>query len=117
MDRNAVISLVEGIAPTRYAATWDNVGLQVGSTAGEARGILVSVNPSMAAASCAIARQYNLIITHHPLLFKPARALATDREPGRTAAKLLAGDITLYAAHTNLDATACNRRIADLLGW
>ncbi len=117
MDRNAVIALVEEIAPPRYAAAWDNVGLQVGDTAGELRGVLVSVNPSLAAATQAIAKRFNLVITHHPLLFKAAKALPTDHEPGRTAAKLMGHDITLYAAHTNLDATACNRRIADLLGW
>lgn len=117
MDRNAVIALVEEIAPPRYAAAWDNVGLQVGDPGGEARGVLVSVNPSLAAATYAIAKRHNLVITHHPLLFKPARALPTNREPGRTTAKLMGNDITLYAAHTNLDATACNQRIADLLGW
>lgn len=117
MDRNEVVALVEELAPPRYAASWDNVGLQVGHPGGEVRGVLVSVNPSLAAATQAIARRCNLLITHHPILFKPAKALLTDREPGCTIARLLGHDITLYAAHTNLDATACNRRIADLLGW
>lgn len=117
MDRNAVVALVEELAPPRYAASWDNVGLQVGDPGGEVRGVLVSVNPSLAAATQAIAKRYNLLITHHPLIFKPAKALPTDREPGRTVARLVGNDITLYAAHTNLDATACNQRIADLLGW
>ncbi len=117
MDKQQIVALIEALAPPRFAAPWDNVGLQVGNLAGEARGVLISVNASLAAASYAIARRHNLLITHHPLLFKPQKALPTDREPGRTIAKLLGHDIALYAAHTNLDATACNRRLADLLGW
>ncbi|MBM3268260.1 MAG: Nif3-like dinuclear metal center hexameric protein [Candidatus Sericytochromatia bacterium] len=117
MDKHQIVGLVEALAPPRFAASWDNVGLQVGDLAGEARGVLVSVNPSLAAASYAIARRHNLLVTHHPLLFRPQKSLPTDREPGRTIAKLMGHDIALYAAHTNLDATACNRRIADLLGW
>jgi dinuclear metal center YbgI/SA1388 family protein len=117
MDKAHVIALVEELAPPRLAAAWDNVGLQVGDPAGPARGVLVSVNASLAAVSYAIAKRFNLLVTHHPLLFKAVKRLPTDREPGRTVAKLLAHDLTLYAAHTNLDATACNRRIADLLGW
>ena len=77
----------------------------------------MSVNPSMAAATYAGAKRHNLIITHHPLIFKAIKSLATDREPGRTTAHLLSHDIALYSAHTNLDATAANRRLGDLLGW
>jgi dinuclear metal center YbgI/SA1388 family protein len=117
MDRRAVLALVEDLAPPAYAASWDNVGLQAGNPEGQTRGVLVSVNPSLAAVSYAIAKRYNLLITHHPLIFKAQKSLPTDREPGRTIGKCLGNDLTVYAAHTNLDTTACNRRIADLLGW
>ncbi|MBU6430362.1 MAG: Nif3-like dinuclear metal center hexameric protein, partial [Cyanobacteria bacterium REEB65] len=96
---------------------WDNCGLQAGNIAGPTTGVVVSVNPSYAAAARAVARGANLLITHHPLLFKATRSLPTDRDPGKTMALLLAHDVTCYAAHTNLDVTACNHRIADLLGW
>lgn len=117
MDRRTAMALVEELAPLRYAASWDNSGLQVGSAEGEVTGVLVAVNPSPAAARHASSSGHNLLITHHPLIFKATKQLATDRDPGRTIAHLLAHDITAYAAHTNLDATACNYRLADLLGW
>ena len=111
------MALVEELAPLPYAASWDNSGLQVGDPGGEVTGVLVALNPSRAAVQQAIARGHNLLVTHHPLLFKATKQLRTDRDPARTAALLLAHDVTAYAAHTNLDATASNHRLADLMGW
>ncbi|MBI6545319.1 MAG: Nif3-like dinuclear metal center hexameric protein [Cyanobacteria bacterium NC_groundwater_1444_Ag_S-0.65um_54_12] len=117
MDKYAIATLLETLAPVSLAADWDNCGLQVGDLAGELKGILVALNASLAACQRAIDLQCNLLVTHHPLFFKPLRQLLTTGGPGRIASRLLANDIALYTAHTNLDVVACNRRLADLLGW
>ncbi|MBM3258197.1 MAG: Nif3-like dinuclear metal center hexameric protein [Candidatus Sericytochromatia bacterium] len=117
MERSELVRWLEVLAPPTRAASWDRVGLQVGRDAGPVTGVCVSVNPSMAAVRAARAMGANVLVTHHPLIFKPLSEVRTDRESGRVLAEALAGDLMLYAAHTNLDVTACNRRLSDLMGW
>ncbi|MEB3238371.1 MAG: Nif3-like dinuclear metal center hexameric protein [Candidatus Sericytochromatia bacterium] len=117
MERSELVRWLEVLAPPTRAASWDRVGLQVGRPDGDVTGVCVSVNPSLAAVRAAIALGANVLVTHHPLIFKPMGEVRTDREQGRILAEALAHDLTLYAAHTNLDVTACNRRLSDLMGW
>jgi dinuclear metal center YbgI/SA1388 family protein len=107
---------MEELAPLSYAASWDNCGLQFGNPGDACRGILVSVNPSLAAAQEAGRLGANLLITHHPLLFKATKRLDTRVDPGRIIQFLAEAGITSYAAHTNLDATACNHHLSKLFG-
>ena len=111
-----VIDLMVALAPPRLAADWDNVGLMVGDPSRPLRGVTVALDPTLEAVEAAIAQGSNLVVVHHPLLFKPPRSLDLRREPGRTLQALIKADCALYAAHTNLDATAVNVALAQALG-
>lgn len=111
-----LLDLLEELAPLSYAASWDNCGLQFGNPEDPCTGVLVTVNPSLAAVQEAERLGANLVIAHHPLLFKATKRLDTRLEPGRTVAHLARAGLTCYAAHTNLDATACNHHLAALFG-
>ena len=113
-----IIETVETIAPPEYAAEWDNSGLQIGDPHREVRAILVALDITAPVVTEAEAKKANLIITHHPLFFKPIRRLLTATGTGSLVQRLMEGGISVYAAHTNLDAVAggVNRPIAEALG-
>lgn len=112
----AVIEHMVRLAPPRLAESWDNVGLMLGDPSRALRGVTVALDPTYDAVQAAIAQGSNLVVTHHPLLFKPPRALDLRQEPGRTLELLIKADCALYAAHTNLDATAVNQALALSIG-
>lgn len=116
MQIRAILTLLEELAPLSYAASWDNCGLQFGNPDETCTGVLVTVNPSLAAVQEAERIGANLVVAHHPLLFKATKRLDTRQDPGRIVAHLAKAGITCYAAHTNLDATACNHHLAALFG-
>jgi dinuclear metal center YbgI/SA1388 family protein len=111
-----VIDLMVALAPPRLAADWDNVGLMVGDPSRPLKGVTVALDPTFEAVEEAVGQGSNLIVVHHPLLFKPPRSLDLRKEPGRTLQALIKADCALYAAHTNLDATAVNVALAEALG-
>ncbi|MNR80517.1 putative GTP cyclohydrolase 1 type 2 [compost metagenome] len=111
-----LLARIEALAPLSRAANWDNCGLQVGSPDEPLKGVLISVNPSSQALQAAIAQGANLVVAHHPLIFKATKVIDTRHDPGRSAALAMAHGITVYAAHTNLDATACNHHLSKLFG-
>lgn len=90
-------------APPAIAWDRDNVGLQYGDPNARVRGILVSLDPTEESAHEAHARGANLIVTHHPLLFRPLRSVTPASAAGRCLDLLARGRIALYSAHTNLD--------------
>jgi dinuclear metal center YbgI/SA1388 family protein len=112
-----VFQLLEKWAPENKAYDWDNVGLQVGSYRQNTSKILVTLDVNEAVADEAIKKHVNLIIAHHPLLFKPLKQINTDTPKGRIISKLMQHDITVYAAHTNLDIAegGVNHMLADRL--
>lgn len=116
MTIQAAIDVLEALAPRRLAASWDNVGLMVGSPDAPLSSVAVCVDPTYEAIAEAHALGASLVVAHHPLLFKPAKSLDTRVEPGRTVELLMRHGIVLYAAHTNLDATAVNHALAARLG-
>ena len=117
MQHRDVFRLIDQIAPAHLAASWDRVGFMLGDRHVRTTGIVVTVNPSLESARFALAHGANLVVAHHPLLFKPLKILDVTREPGRTAAFMAANGLTCFAAHTNLDATGCNHELAERLGW
>lgn len=111
-----ILAHLEALAPLSYAASWDNCGMQFGDPDRACSGVLVTVNPSLAAVHAAERAGANLVVAHHPLLFKATKKLDTRKDPGRTIEALAKAGIACYAAHTNLDATACNHHLATLFG-
>ncbi|MBE3573364.1 MAG: Nif3-like dinuclear metal center hexameric protein [Moorella humiferrea] len=98
-----IIAVMEALAPPELAAEWDNVGLMLGTPEAEVRRILVCLDVTMAVAAEAAARGANLIISHHPLFFRPVKSLRFDKAPGSLVQRLIQDNIMVYAAHTNLD--------------
>jgi len=102
--KNATIfHAIEKWAPKHLAYDWDNVGLQVGSHQNEARKVMITLDVTESVVDEAVNKKVDLIIAHHPLLFKPLNQIDINHPKGRTIQKLIQNNITVYATHTNLD--------------
>ncbi|MBS3947724.1 MAG: Nif3-like dinuclear metal center hexameric protein [Dethiobacter sp.] len=113
-----LISYLEQFAPRRLAYDWDNVGLLVGSQQATVHKILIALDVDARVLEEALALRADFIVSHHPLIFRPLKALRTDLPAGKLIATALAAGISIFAAHTNLDATAggVSDTLADCLG-
>lgn len=98
-----ILDAMEQLAPRRLAETWDTIGLQVGSPEQAVDCVMVALDISEATVAEAIEQKANLIISHHPAIFKPLSNIRTDCSQGLRLQTLLKHDIALFAAHTNLD--------------
>lgn len=103
INGNDLIALFEQFSPTAYALDGDNVGLQIGTLNKPVNKIMVALDVLEHVASEAVENGVDLIIAHHPLLYRPLHQIALDSSTGRTIEKLIKHDIAVYAAHTNLD--------------
>ena len=113
-----VISQLEAFAPPIYQENYDNSGLIVGNTNRKITGVLLSLDITEAVVEEAIAQNCNLIVAHHPILFKPLKSLTGKNYVERTLLKAIENQIVLYAIHTNLDNVleGVNHKIAQKLG-
>jgi putative NIF3 family GTP cyclohydrolase 1 type 2 len=68
---------MEALYPTDIAENWDNVGLQIGSMTGPVKSIMITLEADREIVAEAIRQQIDLIITHHPLFFKPSKQLTS----------------------------------------
>ena len=109
---------LEELAPPELAASWDNVGLQVGHPENRVQKVMISLDPSLSVVNEAIQFQCNLIITHHPLIFKPLNRINLDEPVGRVLQLAILNGISVLSAHTNLDAAngGVNDALTSLLG-
>lgn len=98
-----IIKVMESIAPTYLAESWDNVGLLIGDENKMIENILVTLDVTPEVIEEAIEKNIDLIIAHHPLLFKPLKKVTAKDPIGAMVIKMIQNDIQLYAAHTNLD--------------
>lgn len=103
MHISEIIKQIESIAPVAYQESYDNSGLLIGDSATEATGALFTLDVTESVVDEAIAAGYNLIISHHPLIFKPLKRLNSRSDQDRCIIKAIKNDIAIYAAHTNLD--------------
>lgn len=109
---------IEVFAPLSLQAEYDNSGLQVGSAEALVRGVLVCLDVSDAVLDEALAKDCNMIVSHHPLLFRGIKYFRGTIREANLVARAIRSDLTLYAAHTNLD-FACggvSYAMADRLG-
>lgn len=97
------LKALEGLAPLALAESWDNTGLQVGDPNSTVKRALVALDPSPETIAKALKTQSDLIVTHHPLFFKPLSKIDLSQPTGRLVATLIKESIALYCAHTNLD--------------
>ncbi|WP_033170327.1 Nif3-like dinuclear metal center hexameric protein [Selenomonas sp. ND2010] len=98
-----VMDALETIAPKRLAEEWDNPGLLVGALNQEIHKILVCLDVSDAVVEQAVAEGADMIVAHHPLIFRGIKKLRTDLPLGHRLQQLIKHDIAVAAAHTNLD--------------
>ncbi|MEO8168380.1 MAG: Nif3-like dinuclear metal center hexameric protein [bacterium] len=118
MNVRDVHTIMMAWAPKEIAWERDNIGLQVGDLKSKITGILVCLDCTEKVVAEAAKRNANLIISHHPVLFRPPKSITPVDETGRVIRALIRGNINLYSAHTNLDFTSggTSFALAEALG-
>lgn len=118
VNGHEIISLFEKWSPKRYALEGDANGLHIGQLNRSTEKVLVTLDVNEEVVDEAIEKGANLIIAHHPPIFRPLKSIATDTPQGRMFEKCIKHDITVYAAHTNLDVATggVNDMLAERLG-
>jgi len=94
---------MEEYAPLLFAFEHDNVGLILGSRDKTVKKIMIALDLTDSVVDEAVENSVEMIVTHHPPIFKPISRITTDDALGRRLIKLLRNDVTVYSAHTNLD--------------
>ena len=118
MKLNEITTYLESIAPLAYQEDYDNAGLIVGSPGQEISQALISLDCTEAVVDEAIHTGCQLIISHHPIVFKGLKKFNGKSYVERVVQKAIQHQIALYAIHTNLDnvAAGVNARICETLG-
>ncbi|MEQ6387887.1 Nif3-like dinuclear metal center hexameric protein [Bacillaceae bacterium S4-13-58] len=118
MKIHDIIDIFEEWCPQTLAYDWDKVGLQVGSKETEVEKILITLDVREEVVDEAIAAGVQFIFAHHPLLFKPLPFIDVQDSKGRIIQKLIQNNISVYAAHTNLDVVqgGVNDLLAEKIG-
>jgi dinuclear metal center YbgI/SA1388 family protein len=113
-----IMRLLENIAPGKLAEDWDNPGLQVGSGNWPVKKIWVSLDPLPEVVDAACADGADLLVTHHPLIFRPLHRVDAATPVGAMVEAALAAKMAIVAAHTNLDAArgGLNDLLAEQIG-
>lgn len=113
-----ITSHLESFAPPAYQESYDNSGLLTGQPDQEVSGVLIALDCTEAVVEEAIERGCNLIVAHHPIIFKGLRKLTGSNYVERTVIRAIRNGIGIYAIHTNLDNvhTGVNKRICDKIG-
>lgn len=118
MRLSTVADLLATLAPPQLAAEWDNTGWQVHLEDADLRGVLVSLDATPEVVAEAAAFGANLLVTHHPLLFRPLRRLEAASPIGTTLLAAVRAGLSIFALHTNLDAApgGTSWALAEALG-
>jgi len=118
MTIRELTTYLETLAPLAYQESYDNAGLLVGDPATTVTGVLVSLDATEAVVEEAVARGCNLVVAHHPIVFRGLKKLNGRNYVERTVIKAIKQDVAIYATHTNLDNVigGVNFKIAERLG-
>ena len=110
--------LLEKTAPLPYQESYDNAGLQCGDPDAVVQGVLIALDCTPAVVAEAVRRGCNVVLVHHPVIFRPLKRLTGASEVERTIITALKSDVAIYAAHTNLDNVrgGVNDKLAEKLG-
>jgi dinuclear metal center YbgI/SA1388 family protein len=113
-----IIKYLEQIAPKNLAEDYDNVGLIIGGKEKDIKRVMVCLDVTLKVVEEAISKNVDLIISHHPIIFKGLKRINEDDIKGRIIYKLIKNDIAVYSAHTNLDVAdgGVNEHLAKILG-
>jgi dinuclear metal center YbgI/SA1388 family protein len=113
-----VTDYLETLAPRSLQESYDNAGLITGNPFAPVKGILVTLDCVEAVVQEAMDLGCNLIVAHHPIIFRGLKKLTGGNYVERTVIKAIKNDIAIYAIHTNLDSvlTGVNKKICDKIG-
>lgn len=114
---NDLVEVLEELMPSSLAEDWDNVGLMLGRRAKPVKKILLALDLTKEVVEQAVAQRVDLIITHHPAIFKKLRCVVDNDWQQDLLLTLAEQGIAVYSAHTNLDcvSTGVNDVLAKLL--
>src|SRR5471030_1823415 len=117
MKLSLLTNYLESLAPLAYQEDYDNSGLIVGNHEQEVNQALISLDCTEAVVDEAIAKDCQVIISHHPIVFRGLKKFNGKTYVERVVEKAIRNDIALYAIHTNLDnvINGVNQRICDTL--
>jgi len=115
---NQIMEAIEKLAPLHIAEEWDNVGLLIGWREKYVSKVLIALDLLDAVVDEAVEMGADAVITHHPAILRPINRITDETALGRRLMYLIEGNICLYAAHTNLDATdgGINDILFDIFG-
>jgi dinuclear metal center YbgI/SA1388 family protein len=119
MDLAEIVAAIDEIAPPELAEAGDPIGRQMGPADADVERVLVALDVTPDVAREAVELGADLMISHHPLIYRPLDSLDPAAPLGRSLALMLEEGIALYVAHTNLDAAVgcgVNAVLAELLG-
>lgn len=98
-----IIKIMDQLAPPLLAEEWDNVGLQIGDPRQSVRRIWVALDPSLEVVRAACDKKVDLLITHHPLIFRPLKSIDFETPGGSVIQMATQHQLAIFSAHTNLD--------------
>lgn len=118
MQIKDLLSEIETFAPLPYQEPYDNCGIQTGEAILPCTGALLTLDVTEEVVEEALQLGCNLIIAHHPLIFSGLKSVTGKNYVERILIKAIKNDMTIYAAHTNMDnvAAGVNKKICDKLG-
>lgn len=118
MKIKEITDYLESIAPLSLQESYDNAGLLTGNAEAECNGIITSLDVTESVIEEAVQKKCNLIVAHHPIIFRGIKKLNGKNYVERTIIAAIKNDIAIYAIHTNLDnvAEGVNKKIAEKIG-
>lgn len=113
-----ICHFLDEFAPPHLAEEWDNVGLLVGDPEQAISRVMTCLTVTPASAAEAVRQRADLIVTHHPLPFKPLKRITSDNTPGRLLLSLVRAGIAVHSPHTAFDSamSGINQQLAEGLG-
>ena len=116
MKCRQLVELLERLAPPKLAESWDNTGLSFGNLDNDISNIMIALEPSEVVINQAIEQKVDVILTHHPMIFKPIKQVSFDSLIGRKIINLAYNNIVTYSMHTNMDIAVMACESAKMLG-
>lgn len=113
-----ILNFFERFAPNSLAESWDNVGLLVGRKTAKANTIMTCLTLTPNVAREAIDKQANLIISHHPIMFRPIQSITDENSEGNMLLELIENNIAVFSPHTRYDSASngINQQLAESIG-
>lgn len=110
-----IIEKLENLSPTTFAEEWDNVGLLAGRRDKEVKTVFIALDATDEVIRETVRIGADMLLTHHPLIFRKLSRVNTDDFIGRRICELIRNDISYYAMHTNFDVMGMADAAADEL--